>query len=91
MPRTVENIGFYSRLGFRPGHLTVTRQHDNPVGASAERLPTGSLRAPTSLHCDLYSRLVEKGFRVHWTDLRMTLAGKEAVERSGVLLSNWEI
>src|SRR5713226_8064677 len=24
MPRTVENIGFYSRLGFTPGHLTVT-------------------------------------------------------------------
>lgn len=24
MPRTVENIGFYTRLGFRPGHLTVT-------------------------------------------------------------------
>lgn len=24
MPRTVENIGFYSRLGFAPGHLTVT-------------------------------------------------------------------
>src|SRR5512147_1052822 len=24
MPRTVENIGFYSRLGFIPGHLTVT-------------------------------------------------------------------
>ena len=24
MPRTVDNIGFYSRLGFLPGHLTVT-------------------------------------------------------------------
>lgn len=24
MPRTVDNIGFYSRLGFVPGHLTVT-------------------------------------------------------------------
>src|SRR6185503_14739103 len=24
MPRTIENIGFYSRLGFRPGHLTVS-------------------------------------------------------------------
>jgi ribosomal protein S18 acetylase RimI-like enzyme len=24
MPRTVDNIGFYSQLGFRPGHLTVT-------------------------------------------------------------------
>ncbi|HTE44726.1 MAG TPA: GNAT family N-acetyltransferase [Gemmatimonadaceae bacterium] len=24
MPRTMDNIGFYSRLGFRPGRLTVT-------------------------------------------------------------------
>jgi GNAT superfamily N-acetyltransferase len=24
MPRTMDNIGFYSRLGFVPGHLTVT-------------------------------------------------------------------
>src|SRR5260370_9589579 len=28
MPRTVENIGFYARLGFSPGHLTVTVTND---------------------------------------------------------------
>src|SRR2546427_1341211 len=28
MPRTVDNVGFYSRLGFAPGHLTVTMTHD---------------------------------------------------------------
>ena len=28
MPRTMDNIGFYSRLGFVPGHLTVTLQRD---------------------------------------------------------------
>ena len=28
MPRTVENIGFYSRLGFVPGFLTVTLTRD---------------------------------------------------------------
>ena len=28
MPRTPENIGFYSRLGFTPGHLTVTLTND---------------------------------------------------------------
>src|SRR6478735_4854050 len=28
MPRTVENIGFYSSLGFLPGHLTVTLVND---------------------------------------------------------------
>jgi GNAT superfamily N-acetyltransferase len=28
MPRTVDNIGFYSRLGFVPGHLTLTMTRD---------------------------------------------------------------
>src|SRR5437867_2882710 len=28
MPRTVENIGFYARLGFAPGYLTVTLTND---------------------------------------------------------------
>lgn len=28
MPRTIDNIGFYSGLGFRPGHLTVTVARD---------------------------------------------------------------
>jgi GNAT superfamily N-acetyltransferase len=34
MPRTVDNIGFYSRLGFVPGHLTVTMTTE----ASAARI-----------------------------------------------------
>ncbi len=194
MPRTVDNIGFYSQMGFRPGHLTVTLQREHPAGAGAsgERLSAArpdardgilaecrtltdqvapgadftrelqltrdldlgdaallrngegrllgfvlwhttalaaagprdelrilklvaedldgalaviamaeseaarigllrvSLRCQT-IHGDLYSRLVADGYRVHWTDLRMTLAGREEVARSGVLLSNWEI
>ncbi len=34
MPRTVDNIGFYSRLGFVPGHLTLTLTRDvtRPLG-----------------------------------------------------------
>jgi GNAT superfamily N-acetyltransferase len=32
MPRTVDNIGFYSRLGFVPGHLTLTLSRDVPTG-----------------------------------------------------------
>jgi GNAT superfamily N-acetyltransferase len=35
MPRTVENIGFYSRLGLVPGPLTVTLVHDVPRRAGA--------------------------------------------------------
>src|SRR5438552_2507601 len=40
MPRTVENIGFYSRLGLVPGPLTVTLVHDvaRRVGAPPELL-----------------------------------------------------
>lgn len=34
MPRTVDNIGFYSRLGFLPGHLTVTLSR-GPQASSA--------------------------------------------------------
>src|SRR5687768_2883973 len=36
MPRTVDNIGFYSRIGLVPGHLTVTLVHDVPRRATAE-------------------------------------------------------
>lgn len=36
MPRTVENIGFYSFLGFLPGHLTVTLVHDIERRGKAE-------------------------------------------------------
>ncbi|MEZ4412209.1 MAG: GNAT family N-acetyltransferase [Gemmatimonadales bacterium] len=32
MPRTVENIGFYSRLGFLPGHLTITLARSPSAG-----------------------------------------------------------
>jgi GNAT superfamily N-acetyltransferase len=35
MPRTVENIGFYSRIGLVPGPLTVTLVHDVPRRAGA--------------------------------------------------------
>lgn len=191
MPRTVENIGFYSRLGFVPGHLTVTVCRETvraEGGAAAPRLSAagdaalGECRALTAAlvpgldftrelaitlalglgdvtlvrergrlvafalwhgaplaagrprdelrvlklvaesagaaerlldaleqaaaaektrrvaircqtaHGAFYRRLVQRGYRVHWTDLRMTLA--DAPERHpvhGLVLSNWEI
>lgn len=42
MPRTVDNIGFYTTLGFRPGHLTVSLARP-PLGAPPEGVR--SLRA----------------------------------------------
>jgi len=192
MPRTVDNIGFYSRLGFRPGHLTVsmTRELDGPGGAPGTRLSTAAredgLRACRALTESLaagvdfsreialtldqrlgdatlisdgsglaafglwhsaplaegrsgdevrllklaardlasfqrlivaigadawamrgrrvtvrcqtayraaYGTLLDAGYRVHWTDLRMTLDRKaEGTARNGgVVFSNWEI
>ena len=193
MPRTVDNIGFYSRLGFMPGHLTITlvrdvgRRNADPgelLSLGADRVPdslaecraladrlapgldftrelalTHELRigdtslvrrdgrlvafalwhsAPLAagrpkdevrilklvaeslddmervvdavqhaaqrervrrlaLRCqsafaDAYLRLVERGFRVHWTDLRMILRGfTNPGARTGLVLSNWEI
>ena len=37
MPRTVDNIGFYSRLGFLPGHLTLTMTRE--VARPLARVP----------------------------------------------------
>lgn len=192
MPRTVENIGFYSNLGFQPGRLTVTllkelgRRVPEPLrlstaGASRERLLAGcgrltAILAPgvdftremelserlglgdtvvlerdgevagfalchtaalidgrsgdelrvlkvaasddealdavlggaewvahraglkrVGVRCqtafaDAYRHLIERGWMVHWTDLRMTLAGfPEREVPRGVVWSNWEI
>ena len=194
MPRTLDNIGFYSRLGFRPGPLTITLQGDVASGlapsaprlgdAPAERrqelldacralsasvVPgadfthemqltlaiglgdvslvhdaSGTLQAfalwhsaplaagrvaedlrvlklvardlPSARraiaaaegeasrcglagctvrcqtrHLDLYGQLITDGWRVQWTDLRLTLEGFAEMVPAGILLSNWEI
>lgn len=194
MPRTIENIGFYSQLGFLPGHLTFTLQRigiaANPgrsprlsrmmpseqtvllkqIAALTEQVAggvdfsreialtikyglgdvtalygeDGSLRAWAlwqtaplasghqadcirllklvatnldaalelvelldkllselqleflSIRCEgrmqeLYAGLIDAGFRVNWTDLRMTLAGYGEPSYRGIFLSNWEI
>lgn len=196
MPRTVDNIGFYSQLGFLPGYLTITVVADvrprrsamlsgvllsklsapdrsalidecrrrvsqsapgydftrelqltealcigdtivigsNPVQGFAlwhaaalvearpaeelrllklfadslqtlDELVTGlevcaaelglrrvSIRCQSGFH-DAYALLIDRGYRVRWTDLRMTLAGypSAAVPDGEVLYSNWEI
>lgn len=38
MPRTMDNIGFYSNLGFVPGHLTVTFTLDAALGERSPHL-----------------------------------------------------
>ncbi len=54
MPRTVENIGFYSRLGFVPGHLTISLGRDlPPPGAEpvGERLSEAADRTALLAGC----------------------------------------
>jgi GNAT superfamily N-acetyltransferase len=197
MPRTVENIGFYSRLGFLPGYLTITlttevaanarslrprftrlsdlspdeqaatlgrcrerlnhsapgydytREHEltgelgigdtvviedeevrgfalwhsaplaesRPAeelrvlklfadGADTFRRLVGVLEACAAklkirrvaircqtVYASVHRDLVDRGYRVRWTDLRMTLAGypERVVPEGEVLFSNWEI
>ena len=169
MPRTPENIGFYARLGFAPGFLTVTltneiatRLVDDLIGGvdySREILLTAELglgdtslvegtngldamalwhSAPLAdsrtrdevrvlklaartdatfeaaiaaveaaaakagirriaIRCqsrygEAFRRLIARGYRVRWTDLRMTYEGYlERHAAEGVLFSNWEI
>jgi GNAT superfamily N-acetyltransferase len=198
MPRTVDNIGFYSRLGLVPAHLTVTLVHDlarKPAGSGGmvrgevlsgpgssigERIdecrrltesllpgvdftrelvltrelaigdttlvrdrgelaafalwhstplaagrPKDELRVLKLVARDLrafehlldvlpgaaagervgriaircqtefvtaYQRLVARGYRVHWTDLRMLLAGYSPRRyEDAIVMSNWEI
>lgn len=193
MPRTVDNIGFYSRIGLVPGRLTVTLVHEVPrrsVGsaellsgsgpawmdrleecrqladrlvpgvdftrelaltrdlsigdttlvrngaglagfalwhstplaagrpkeelrilklvaatpdafdsliqavqrsASAERVSRVAIRCQTEFP-QAYLRLIELGYRVHWTDLRMLLQDfPQRRPSEGILMSNWEI
>lgn len=193
MPRTVDNIGFYSRLGLVPGHLTVTLVHDVPrrpaiaggellssagpvagrieecrrltdslrpgvdftreivltrelaigditlvrdgsaltgfalwhstplaagrpkdelrvlklvardlaafdrvldalpAAAATERVGRVAVRCQTEFTA-AYQRLIGRGYRVHWTDLRMLLpAHPPPAAGEGVVMSNWEI
>src|SRR5205085_1068407 len=104
MPRTPENIGFYARLGFAPGFLTVTltneiatRGHPAPVLLSRRPAAAKAGIRRIAVRCqsryaEAFRRLIARGYRVRWTYLRMTYeryAERHAAQ--GVLFSNWEI
>ena len=55
MPRTVDNIGFYSRIGLVPAHLTVTLVHDVP------RRPLGPGRHDLLSQCRSSARCDDRG------------------------------
>jgi GNAT superfamily N-acetyltransferase len=60
--------------------------------ALAERLRRVAIRCQTG-YAEAYLQLLARGFRVHWTDLRMTLPThpEQPVAGPGVVMSNWEI
>ncbi len=68
MPRTVENIGFYARLGFVPGHLTLTmtrelavRRRGGTVPALLSRLD-GVVRAETLVSARTFAESIAPGY-----------------------------
>jgi GNAT superfamily N-acetyltransferase len=194
MPRTVDNIGFYGRLGFVPGYLTITMTaaaaaapgvgftalgtlepaererllaevsglvtrlapgvdfgreiqltqelglgdvlvvgppggvtgfalcHSAPLAENGSRDESRVLKAAAlsldallavldaaaewaarqgsrrigcrcqGAYGEAYRALIGRGFRVRWTDLRMTLSGHpEAAPAAGIVWSNWEV
>lgn len=90
MPRTVENIGFYSALGFRPGHLTVTLVRDLERRARPEggRLSTSPDRAGALAACTALTGRLSPGVdfaREQELTERYLLGDTTLLEREGEL------
>jgi GNAT superfamily N-acetyltransferase len=62
MPRTIDNIGFYSRLGFRPGYLTVSLAKDVEPGSSPAQPPAerATTLGPPAAWLELAHELTEE-------------------------------
>jgi hypothetical protein len=61
------------------------------LSATSERVSRVAIRCQTEF-TQAYLRLIELGYRVHWTDLRMLLQGyPQQVPPEGIVMSNWEI
>ena len=62
-----------------------------PATAVGERVGRIAVRCQTEF-APAYLRLVSRGYRVHWTDLRMTLESHPRRDPAqGAVMSNWEI
>jgi GNAT superfamily N-acetyltransferase len=80
--------------------LKMVLRQESDVEGMSERLADAARRAGTRRvavrvqgeYLETYRRLIARGGRVRWTDLRMTIAGSsERRAATGVVLSNWEI
>jgi hypothetical protein len=79
---------------------TISLRRESDVDDMAELLSDASRRVGTRRvatrvqgeYVETYRRLIKRGARVRWTDLRMAVAGNEERRAAtGVVLSNWEI
>ena len=91
MPRTVENIGFYSSLGFRPGHLTVTlvRDVERRPKVAAERLSKVADRDRAFADCTALTGRLSPGVdfsREQELTARFLLGDTTLVHRDGALV-----
>ena len=65
--------------------------HAVQCAATSERVNRVAIRCQTEFST-AYLKLIELGYRVHWTDLRMLLEGfPQRSPESGIVMSNWEI
>ena len=65
--------------------------HSVQLSATSERVARVAIRCQTEFSA-AYLKLVELGYRVHWTDLRMLLQGyPQRAPKTGIIMSNWEI
>lgn len=61
------------------------------LSATSERVSRVAIRCQTEFS-SAYLKLIDLGYRVHWTDLRMLLQGyPQRLPDTGILMSNWEI
>ena len=62
-----------------------------PAAAASEKVGRVAVRCQTDFVA-AYQRLVSRGYRVHWTDLRMLFPGGPPRQaRDSIVMSNWEI
>jgi GNAT superfamily N-acetyltransferase len=96
MPRTMDNIGFYSRLGFVPGHLTITVSLDaSPAATTALTMGALSSSARDELlaECRALTEQQLPGFD-YSREIELTLAlalGDVVVLRAGGVLRGFAL